>query len=69
MEGRAELRAERRREFWVRAGHSAGALAQHRRGLDADPGPVHVRRRIRASHEGGDEATLTSLKLAPPGSF
>jgi len=69
MEGRAELCPERRGEFWVRAGHGAGALAQQRRGLDADPGAVHVRRRIRASHEGRDQATLTSLKLAPPGSF
>jgi hypothetical protein len=69
MEGRAELCPERRGEFWVRAGHGAGALAQQRRGLDADPGAVHVRGRIRASHEGGDQTTLTSLKLAPPGSF
>jgi hypothetical protein len=50
MEGRAELHAERRGKFWVRAGHSAGALAQQGRCLDADPGPVHVRRRIRPSH-------------------
>jgi hypothetical protein len=69
VKGRAELRAERRSEFWLRAGHRAGALAQQRSGLDADPGAVHVRRRVRASHEGGHQATLASLELVPRGTF
>jgi hypothetical protein len=43
--------------------HDTAALADQGRRLDPDPLGVHVRRRVRASYEGGDQAALAELKF------
>jgi hypothetical protein len=60
---RAELGAEGCGQFRVRACHDTATLADQRRRLDPDPLGVHVRRRVRASYEGGDQAALAELKF------
>jgi hypothetical protein len=59
----AELGTEGRGQLRLRACHDTVALADQRRRLDPDPLGVHVRRRVRASYEGGDQAALAELKL------
>jgi hypothetical protein len=63
VKNQAESGAESCGQLRLRPCHDTAALADQRRRLDPDPLGVHVRRRVRASYQGGDQAALAELKF------
>jgi hypothetical protein len=59
----AELGAEGCGQLRLRPCHDTAALADQRRRLGPDPPGVHVRRRVRAGYQGGDQAALAELEF------